>query len=79
MRARRRLSKLFVRQGIVYYDGAAWSGNHELWQRNQRFEARAPQATFDNDFDAVLTVNARRDRLDEKIAVMARPSRGLRW
>jgi transposase len=72
MRARHRLSKLLLRQGIVYCDGTAWTGKHELWLRNQKFGAAALQATFDNDFDAVLTVNARRDSLDEKIAAMAR-------
>ena len=71
MRARHRLSKLLLRQGIIYSDGHAWTGKHELWLRRQKFDAPALQAAFDNDFDAVLSVSARRDDLDETITVMA--------
>jgi len=71
MRARHRLSKLLLRQGIVYSGGQAWTGVHEAWLRRQRFNSPALQMTFESDFDAVLTVKARRDRLDEAIAVMA--------
>jgi transposase len=56
MRARHRLSKLLLRQGIVY---------------SESFQLPTSQAAFDNDFDAVLSVQSRRDRLDEKIAEMA--------
>ena len=35
MGARHRLSKLLLRQGIVYYGGQAWTGKHELWLRAQ--------------------------------------------
>ena len=38
MGARHRLSKLLLRQGIVYYGGQAWTGKHELWLRAQRFD-----------------------------------------
>jgi transposase len=31
MSARQRLSKLLLRQGIVYYQGRAWTGTHEPW------------------------------------------------
>lgn len=71
MRARHRLSKLLLRQGIVYSGGQAWTGVHEAWLRRQRFDSAALQTTFESDFDAVLTVKARRDRLDEAIAAMA--------
>ena len=37
MRARHRLSKLLLRQGIVYSGGQAWTGTHEAWLRRQRF------------------------------------------
>jgi len=35
------VSKLLLRQGIVYYGGRAWTGKHELWLRTQRFDIRA--------------------------------------
>jgi transposase len=74
MRARNRLSKLLLRQGIVYSDGKAWTGAHDAWLRRQRFEASALQLTFESDYDAVLAVKARRDRLDAAIAAMAADS-----
>src|SRR6201987_1703473 len=36
MTVRHRISKLLLRQGIVYYGGTAWTGKHELWLRTQR-------------------------------------------
>jgi len=71
MRARHRLSKLLLRQGIVYSDGQAWTGAHDAWLRRHRFDSPALQMTFESDYDAVLTVKARRDRLDQAIAQMA--------
>ena len=72
MRARHRLSKLLLRQGIVYSGGRAWTGEHDAWLRRQRFDSRATQLTFDSDYDTVLTVHSRRDRLDEAIEEMGR-------
>jgi transposase len=74
MRARHRLSKLLLRQGIVYSGGRAWTGTHDAWLRRQRFDGPALQLTFESDYDAVLTVKARRDRLDAAIATMAADS-----
>ncbi len=74
MRARHRLSKLLLRQGIVYAGGQAWTGAHDGWLRRQRFSSRAVQMSFESDYDAVLTVQARRDRLDTAIAAMAAES-----
>ena len=74
MRARHRLSKLLLRQGIVYSGGRAWTGAHDVWLRRQRFDAPALHLTFESDYDAVLTVKARRDRLDAAIAQMAADS-----
>lgn len=33
MRARHRLSKLLLRQGIVWTGGQPWSGRHDVWLR----------------------------------------------
>ncbi len=71
MRVRHRLSKLLLRHGIVYSDGRAWTGAHDAWLRRQRFTSPAVRMAFESDYDAVLTVEARRTRLDEAIAVMA--------
>ncbi|MGH3368390.1 MAG: IS110 family transposase [Nocardioidaceae bacterium] len=74
MRARHRLSKLLLRHGIVYDDGDAWTGKHDAWLRRRRFENPTTRLTFESDYDAVLVTTARRDRLDEAIAVMAADS-----
>ena len=39
----------------------------------------ASRLAFDDDYDAVLTVQARRDRLDAAIAAMAADSEFTRW
>ena len=74
MRARHRLSKLLLRHGIVYSGGRAWTGKHDAWLRRQRFEIPLTQFTFDSDYDTVLSVTARRDRLDDHIAALAADS-----
>jgi transposase len=74
MRARHRLSKLLLRQGIVYSGGQAWTDAHDAWLRRQRFDSPALQMTLESAYDAVLSVKARRDRLDQAIAVMAADS-----
>ncbi|WP_082980785.1 transposase, partial [Mycolicibacter heraklionensis] len=38
MTARHRLSKLLLRQGIVYRGGRTWIREHERWLRRQRFD-----------------------------------------
>jgi transposase len=71
MRVRHRLSKLLLRQGIVYFGGTPWTDAHELWLRRQRFDDIHLKAAFDHGFDAVLAATAARDRLDEQIAEVA--------
>lgn len=70
MRARHRLSKLLLRQGIVF-DGTAWTGAHERWLRSQAFDKPGVRFAFDEVFVTVLTTVARRDRLDTAILTMA--------
>nr|WP_293771917.1 IS110 family transposase [Sporichthya sp.] len=71
MRARHRVSKFLLRQGIVYSGGDAWTVTHNVWLRRQRFDSRALQTTFESNYEAVLAVKARRDRLDAAIAEAA--------
>jgi transposase len=74
MRARHRLSKLLLRYGIVYYGGAAWTGAHDRWLRTEaapQLRAPATRMAFDADYDHVLTMLARRGRLDSAIEDMA--------
>ncbi len=70
MRSRHRLSKLLLRQGIVYED-TAWTTAHGKWLRSQSFDKPGVQFAFDEAYDTVLTTLARRDRLDNAILTMA--------
>ena len=72
MTARHRISKLLLRQGIVYYGGQAWTGKHELWlSRAQRFDAAGMQLTYDSACEAMGACVDRRSRLDAAITAMA--------
>jgi transposase len=74
MSTRHRLSKLLLRQGIVYSGGRAWTGKHELWLRAQRFDNPALQLAYDSSFEAMLVTLNRRERLDRAIEQMAADS-----
>ena len=74
MSARHRVSKLLLRQGIVYFGGKAWTRNHERWLRAQRFDNPALQLSYEAAFDATLACQDRRDRLDEAITTLAADS-----
>ena len=74
MRSRHRLSKLLLRQGIVWSGGAAWTGRHEQWLRQQRFGGAGLRTAYEAAFEAVLFTRARRDRLDTAIEAMAAAS-----
>ena len=58
MRARHRLSKLLLRKGIVYCGGEAWTAEHEVWLRRQRFEAPGARSEFDEYFDPAVRARA---------------------
>ena len=68
------MSKLLLRQGIVYFGGSAWTTRHELWLRAQRFDNPALQLSYDAAFDAMLACLDRRNRLDVAIALLAADS-----
>ena len=74
MSARHRLSKLLLRQGIVYSGGKAWTGVHDGWLRRQRFDQPGLQMAFETAYDTMLATVDRRDRLDVAIAAMAADS-----
>jgi transposase len=71
MSARHRISKLLLRQGIVYSDGKAWTGKHELWLRTHRFDTAGRQLAYDTAFDTMVATVDRRRRLDDAITAMA--------
>lgn len=74
MSARHRLSKLLLRHGFVYADGAAWTQKHDAWLRSHRGGDLAFTTAFDAHYEAVIQTVARRDRLDQAIGRMAADS-----
>jgi len=74
MAARHRISKLLLRQGIVYSGGKAWTGKHQVWLRTHMFTVPGLQLAYDTAFDTMLATVDRRDRLDAAIAEMAADS-----
>ncbi len=77
MAARHRLSKLLLRHGIVYYDGAAWTTKHDQWLRTAALPQLSTPATrmaFDSGYETALATKTRRDRLDAAIEEMAADS-----
>jgi transposase len=74
MRERHRLSKLLLRNGIVWSGGQAWTGAHDGWLRRQVFNQPARQAAFESAYEAVALTTGRRDRLDAAIEAMAADS-----
>ena len=70
MRVRHRLSKLLLRQGIVYSGGTRLDRVHEVGCAGNA-STTPTRAAFDHRFDAVLAATAGRDRLDEQILDVA--------
>jgi transposase len=71
MRTRHRVSKMLLRQGIVYSGGQAWTGKHDQWLRAQRFPQPGRQLAFETAYEAMLFTSDRRDRLDAAITTLA--------
>jgi transposase len=74
MGARHRMSKLLLRHGFVYSDGAAWTDKHDRWVRSHRGGDLAFMTAFDASYEAVVQTVTRRDRLDKAIGLMAADS-----
>ncbi|MDI2037357.1 IS110 family transposase [Paenarthrobacter nitroguajacolicus] len=71
MRARHRVSKLLLRQGIHYTGGHTWTQEHLAWLYGQRFDSPALQLTYDLALESVTEILDRRSRADAAIRAMA--------
>jgi len=54
MSARHRVSKLLLRQRIIYSGGRTWTAMHEAWLRGQRFGAATLQLAYETALDTML-------------------------
>ncbi|MET3722102.1 IS110 family transposase, partial [Arthrobacter sp. UYEF21] len=71
MSARHRISKLLLRQGIIYTSGKAWTVKHGVWLDRQKFDSAPLQLAYDSSVEAMTAVLDRRDRLDHAITELA--------
>lgn len=79
MAARHRLSKLLLRRGFLYEGKTTWGVAHRAWLGTIRREGLggagwATLQTFDESWEMVCALEARRGRLDEGIARLAEES-----
>jgi transposase len=70
MRARHRLSKLLLRHGIRFDNGAAWTDRHRLWLASVTLQWPAAQATLLDARGAIDALAHRRDALEREIVAM---------
>jgi transposase len=70
MRARHRLSKLLLRQGLVWQQ-SAWTHAQQRWLEGLGWDQPGVRVALDEALEAVLSVQARRDRLDGVIVELA--------
>ncbi len=70
MRCRHRLSKLLLRHGIRFDDGAAWTERHRQWLATVTLDWAAAQATLLDARGAIDALAHRRDQLEREIVAM---------
>lgn len=71
LRARHRLSKFLLRQGLIWRETKAWGVKHRAWVRQQRFDFPALQGTFESYLRAVEEAEARLADLDRQVLELA--------
>jgi transposase len=70
MRCRHRLSKLLLRHGIRFDDGAAWTQRHREWLGTVTLDWPAAQATMLDARGAIDALTHRREQLEREIVAM---------
>src|SRR5437764_7920014 len=70
MRCRHRLSKLLLRHGIRFDDGAAWTERHRHWLQTVTLNWPAAQATLLDARGAIDALAHRREQLEREIVAM---------
>jgi transposase len=70
MRCRHRLSKLLLRHGIRFDDGAAWTARHRQWLATVTLAWPAAQTTLLDAQGAIDALAHRRDSLEREIIAM---------
>ena len=71
LRARHRLSKFLLRQGLIWRETKNWGVKHRAWIRQQRFDFEALQRSFESYVRAVEEAEARLADLDRQVLELA--------
>ncbi|MCX5789240.1 MAG: IS110 family transposase, partial [Elusimicrobia bacterium] len=71
LRARHRLSKFLLRQGLVWRETKAWSIKRQVWIRQQRFDLESLQRSFESYLRAVGEAEARLSDLGREVLELA--------
>jgi len=79
MAQRHRLSKLLLRNGLIYPGKTTWGREHDAWLRHIRKDGldgagAGTLAAYDDVYEAVSVTSLRKDRLDAAITAMAAAS-----
>lgn len=67
LKARHRLLKFLLRQGLVWRETTAWTLKHRAWLRSLRFELESQARTFEAYMRGVEEIEARLDGLDRLV------------
>jgi transposase len=70
MRSRHRLSKLLLRHGIRFDDGAAWTARHHDWLATVALDWPAAQTTLLDTRGTIEALLHRRDQLEREIVAL---------
>lgn len=71
MRARHRLLKMLLRQGVVFTEGRHWTHRHRAWLRGLSFENETSQAVFVDYLVTVELLEERKRGLEQKLVELA--------
>jgi transposase len=71
LRAKHRLSKFLLRQGIVYSGTKSWGVNYKLWLQGLQFQWQPLQQTFEAYVRAVEEAESRRETVDQQLSDLA--------
>lgn len=71
LRARHRVSKMLLRNGLVYREGSNWTHRHWVWLKRVRFEQPVAQEVYDNYLFAIEQVQTRLDTLEAALEAVS--------
>ena len=74
LRARHRLSKFLLRQGLIWRETKAWGVKHRAWIRQQRFDFAPLQGSFESYLRAVEEAEERLRDLEQQVVELAEHS-----